>query len=143
MATNQLILIFCMVCLLKIRTEIVAITDHTRIQISSLKQLAQTNQSLLTCITFTPTSIWTMTSNNSISVINKSNLSVTFNQSVQNSSDFTFENTEPLSLIVFDDNYATMAVTGTYNSSLQYYFYKFNNATLPSFQYSLIFNNHT
>ena len=84
-----------------------------------------------------------MTSNNSISVINKDDLSVVFNQSVENSSDFNYENTEPLSMIVFDEDYATMVITGFYNTTLLYYYYRFTNTTLPSLQYSLAFNNHT
>lgn len=85
----------------------------------------------LTFAAFTPTSIWTLSLNNTVQILDKTNLSLNLNFITQTSSDFRFQSTVPLSMIIFDENYGKAAITGYVNSCVVCYLYDNSNPLLP------------
>lgn len=85
----------------------------------------------LTYAAFTPTSIWTLSLNNTVQILDKNNLSLTLNAITETSSDFQFQSTVPLSMIIFNEDYSIAAITGYVNSSFVCYLYDYTNTSFP------------
>lgn len=56
----------------------------------------------LTFIAFTSSTIWTLSHNNTVQILNKTNPSLNLNPITHTSLDFLFQSTVPLSMIIFD-----------------------------------------
>lgn len=90
----------------------------------------------LTFATFTPYSIWTLSSNNTVQILDKNGATEEYKTITEESSMFQLQSTDPMSMIVFDKEYSIMAITGFINSSIAFYKYGLLNSTIPFFQYS-------
>lgn len=97
----------------------------------------------LTFTAYTPTNLWTLSLNNTVQILNKSNPSVNLNSITQTSLDFRFQSTTPLSMIIFDENYSKAAITGYVNSSVVCYLYDNSNTLLPVLAKTLTVSNQT